>query len=80
MLSMWPVENHYSAVQTKKQRVNFLFECSGFLFSAAPTPTTQRLNSSWKLLRTPSERVLCLLNRSSSEGVGPDVKEQYMTF
>lgn len=24
MLSMWPVENHYSAVQTKEPRVNFL--------------------------------------------------------
>lgn len=49
MLSMWPVENHYSAVQTKEPRVNFLFECSGFLFSMAPTPTERSPNSSWKL-------------------------------
>lgn len=49
MLSMWPVESHYSAVQTKEPRVNFLFECSGFLFSMAPTPTERSPNSSWKL-------------------------------
>lgn len=36
MLSMWPVENHYSAVQSKEPRVNFLFKRSVFLFSTAP--------------------------------------------
>lgn len=41
MLSMRPVENHYSAEQTKEPRVNFLFECSVFLFSTAPSPIKQ---------------------------------------
>lgn len=41
VLSMWPVENHYSAVQTKEPGVNFLFERSGFLFAVAPAPMKQ---------------------------------------